>query len=569
MLHAFHGNEKRGGMPQNIACQELRDVCWSLGTAFPAPFTAERIGAVMVRPRFYFLHWHIPQESIDRLRAAQGDAFGGSRLVIRIYDVTDIIFNGFNAHRWFDITVNSPTGSYYAVIDWPGRNMLLEAGFRLVNNTFCPCVRSPVIYVERHNAAGAFCTDALFVGPAYSRVFKVSDIFSLPLFEEMGSSISEAPDPSVAVVVLRLPHYQVGRDPLALSAMRVSSRCRVMKSRMQLFSPQIVTDGNAAELIRGAGELAPLVVDRIRCKHARAPFSLIHCHEWYSSIIACEAACRLGVPLVLTLHSTERQRSGSPELSQNSLLVVEKEKEAIANAEYVVVPSEDAFESVVRDYGTPSSKVVIIPDVLFQKGEAARSSEDIKRGLGLNQHAPLVLFAGEVSYAAGADLLLDAAGGLIAERGAVNFVFVGEGPLKRDLENRARARGNGELCRFFGHASSDVFNMLLQACSFVAQPARARQDESVARLALAGGKPVLTTHQAGISCVSHGHNGLVAYDNPGSIAWGLKEMFNRPLFMFPGRRGAAPGQQTFDSVAARYFMLYYKVLHEVKEPAHG
>lgn len=48
-------------------------------------------------------------------------------------------------------------------------------------------------------------------------------------------------------------------------------------------------------------------------------------------------------------------------------------------------------------------------------------------------------------------------------------------------------------------------------------------------MAIDHGKPVLTTHQAGTHCVAHGQNGLVAYDNPGSIVWGIQELLGNPL----------------------------------------
>ena len=89
--------------------------------------------------------------------------------------------------------------------------------------------------------------------------------------------------------------------------------------------------------------------------------------------------------------------------------------------------------------------------------------------------------------------------------------------------------GIGHRCRFYGNVFKDFFDELLLVSDFVVIPARTWQDDNLARLAIANGKPVLTTHQSGIHCVSHGENGLVTYDNTNSIIWGLNELLSNPL----------------------------------------
>ena len=107
---------------------------------------------------------------------------------------------------------------------------------------------------------------------------------------------------------------------------------------------------------------------------------------------------------------------------------------------------------------------------------------------------------------------------------AVRLVLVGEGPLRAELESRAQHGGFAHACRFLGDLPAEAFAELFAACDAVAIPARGAQNPMLAEHGLSAGKPVLTTHQAGLSCVRHGENGLVAYDNPGSVVWGLREL---------------------------------------------
>jgi uncharacterized protein len=66
-------------------------------------------------------------------------------LVLRIYDVTDIIFNGSNAHDYFEFYI--PENKTYWVIKGiqANRNYLTEIGYRLNDQRFFPILRSNTI----------------------------------------------------------------------------------------------------------------------------------------------------------------------------------------------------------------------------------------------------------------------------------------------------------------------------------------------------------------------------------------------------------------------------------------
>ena len=54
-------------------------------------------------------------------------------------------------------------------------------------------------------------------------------------------------------------------------------------------------------------------------------------------------------------------------------------------------------------------------------------------------------------------------------------------------------------------------------------PSRYRmpQDDAVVDLARRAGRPVVTTHGGPAHLVRHEENGLITYDNPGSMVWAL------------------------------------------------
>jgi glycosyltransferase involved in cell wall biosynthesis len=87
-------------------------------------------------------------------------------------------------------------------------------------------------------------------------------------------------------------------------------------------------------------------------------------------------------------------------------------------------------------------------------------------------------------------------------------------------------------------------------------------------MAIDFGRPVLTTHQAGLGCVVHGENGLVTFDNPGSIVWGIQELLSNPLrggMLRLVAKKRASGSPSAGHIAAQHYMYYENVLDFKKD----
>ena len=100
---AKSGNRKGNDeIPQGA----LRDLCWSVGTHFPSSLNQEGIVFLAVNPHLGFIQWHINEVSAGQLNELNNKEFDhGSKLVVRIYDITDVIFNGFNARSQYDVNI--------------------------------------------------------------------------------------------------------------------------------------------------------------------------------------------------------------------------------------------------------------------------------------------------------------------------------------------------------------------------------------------------------------------------------------------------------------------------------
>ncbi len=568
-------NERTGGALPSV--DRLREVCWELGTRFPSPFTNDHVVFSVVHPRLGYLHWHMRDASVERLKAERGDAFHGAVPVVRVYDVTDILFDGFNAHAFLDLDAGALSGKHYLPIHDLERVLLAEAGFRLRDGGFHALARSSPVAFDRDRPSGRFSLEGLYVGRDFQRLFPVENVLDAPVYERLNLEV-EAPHRE-GPLSLALVH--AGLDPVAELGGRVRPLVDRLEEKLAPFGVRArrfgPADGQpgldpAMPLGDRVERLGDVLFKEIADSHRTAPIDLVHCHDWHSVPAGVRAATELELPLVLTVHSTEHERSRGTGYEHEADAARRWEGAGLEAARLVVAPHSSTRHQLMALYGAPSEKVLLIPDVFEDPQVDLPDPGQRKRDLGLDPDRPLVLFSGEVSHAAGADLLMDAVVTVCKEDAAVQFVLVGEGPLKAELEGRAWQAGIGHRCRFVGGLSADAFEGILMACDFVVIPARTWQDEGLAQMAKAYGKPVLTTHQSHIHCIAHGQNGLVTYDNPGSIIWGIRELMANPLTGNMLRllaRQKAGHTQSVESIAAEHYAAYERLLLDAMGGAVG
>jgi glycosyltransferase involved in cell wall biosynthesis len=552
---------------KKTSCRErLREIIWDIGQKYPIPQQRDSVELLMVNPRLGHVTWHVPEESAVAARQRSRGAFSDAPLVVRIYDVTDIIFDGSNAHMSFDLDVGKLSGNYYFKVDRQGRNYLAETGLRNAQGDFFPLSRSNTAFFDLDKPSGNYRARGLFVGGLPKKIFEVENIFHAPVYERMNRELAycrRAHPLSVATVFLGIGNGTVTDDPLTNFIEKLSTVSGKFLSSNRLFRSGL----------KEPGRLSADVLEEVRDEQRRRPFHIIHCHDWYSSAVGLSVTREFGIPMVLTLHSTEHERSPGDAISSLSRDICRRERESAAAAGLVIVPHSSTRQLVIAHYEVPPQKVIVVPDVMDENhSDPVRSAADVRSWFGLNRNAPTVLFAGEISHAAGADLLVEALSTVCRNHRSAQFIVAGDGPLRGELEMRVQHMGIGSRCRFLGDMSKEAFDAVLAASDFVVIPARTWQDEGLARTAIARGLPVLTTHQAGIKCIVHGENGLVTFDNPGSVVWGIQEMLHNPLsgsmlrFVTRKKAGETP---SVEIVAAQHYMYYEMLMNSKDENEDG
>src|SRR5882672_5626960 len=86
-------------------------------------------------------------------------------------------------------------------------------------------------------------------------------------------------------------------------------------------------------------------------------FDVIHAHDWLTFRAALRAKQQTGLPLVIHLHSIERDRAGG---QAGNPLVREIESLALLMADRIVAVSQHTKDMIVEDYDIPANKIEVI-----------------------------------------------------------------------------------------------------------------------------------------------------------------------------------------------------------------
>ena len=154
-----------------------------------------------------------------------------------------------------------------------------------------------------------------------------------------------------------------------------------------------------------------------------------------------------GVPLVLEVNALLAEEEAQWRGLHLVDLAVEREREALRAATRVVTVS-DEWATRVREVAGPQAPVVTVPngvDAALFVGPVDRAA--VRARYGLPQATPLAIFTGALRPWHGVDIAVDALAHLPAE---VELAIVGDGPLRPELEARARDLGIEERIHFVG-----------------------------------------------------------------------------------------------------------------------
>jgi hypothetical protein len=108
----------------------------------PWGYGRDRLTAMVVDPNRLYLYWELTDPSLDKARQSLGAGAKDAWVNLRIYDVTGRIFDGTNAHGYFDIKVDRSDRQWFLHVGKPASTHVAEIGLKSLEGYFVKIVRS-------------------------------------------------------------------------------------------------------------------------------------------------------------------------------------------------------------------------------------------------------------------------------------------------------------------------------------------------------------------------------------------------------------------------------------------
>jgi len=140
--------------------------------------TIERLPSELAvsESKLWWIHayWEIADSTWTRLRQEFSTDFErGFKRVLRVYDISHIIFTGNNAHRFYDIEITQEANNWYIDTQGPGRSWCVDFGILLSDGRFITVVRSNTVSTPL--AGPSWITDEEWMSPEdmFARLYRM------------------------------------------------------------------------------------------------------------------------------------------------------------------------------------------------------------------------------------------------------------------------------------------------------------------------------------------------------------------------------------------------------------
>jgi glycosyltransferase involved in cell wall biosynthesis len=286
------------------------------------------------------------------------------------------------------------------------------------------------------------------------------------------------------------------------------------RKRFRLF---LVCPGEVAELL--AGDLPPDVtllrltlrsprqvheMVRLGAFLRRQRIAVLHSHLFYASLFASPVARVCGVPVIVeTPHINEFWRRG-----WKARYFVDRMVGRCVDRYIAVSHANARYLTGVK--GLPANKVEVVQNGCDLRRFAGMPSVGpARQALGFAPQDQVLLIVGRLEPQKGHAVMLQALAALHREFPRVRLACVGEGALRAQLEEQARALGCQDIVRFAGYQRNIA--EWLSAADVVVLPSLFEGLPLVAIEALAAGRPMVATAVDGTpEVVIDGQTGLTA-----------------------------------------------------------
>jgi glycosyltransferase involved in cell wall biosynthesis len=221
-------------------------------------------------------------------------------------------------------------------------------------------------------------------------------------------------------------------------------------------------------------------------KASRTRYGLVHCHDWLTISAGMMAKSALGIPLVLTMHSTEYDRNPIP-----WSWISDIEALGVKTADRTIAVSGKMKDSLVGKFGADPDRVRVVYNGIdvakYRKKDSCVRKEK------------LVLFLGRLTHQKGPEQFLRAAKKVYQHNRDVRFLVVGEGGLLPRLISLSIELGIADRVSFWGFVPEHEKRAIYSICDAYVMPSVSEPFGISALEAMASGTPCIISKNSGVS----------------------------------------------------------------------
>jgi len=211
-------------------------------------------------------------------------------------------------------------------------------------------------------------------------------------------------------------------------------------------------------------------------------YDAIHCHDWLTMKAGVTLKHKTGTPLVLTVHSTEYDRSGW--LYPNQWFI-DIEKEGMENADRIIAVSHFTKRVITEKYGINPDKISVVHNAVYPIQEGHKKE--------------IVLFLGRLTIQKGTEFFLRAAQKVKDYEPDTRFIVAGSGDMLPKLISQAIDLGISDKTIFTGRLTDEEVKHLYGISSVYVMPSVSEPFGITALEAISAGTPTIASKTAGFS----------------------------------------------------------------------
>lgn len=281
---------------------------------------------------------------------------------------------------------------------------------------------------------------------------------------------------------------------------------------------------------------------------------VVHAHDWLVAWAGDTLKTLWGVPLVATIHATERGRHGGHVPPGMPAAINAVEWWLTYQAREVIACSKFMVREVVGGFELPAEKVHLVPNGV----DPARWQLD---PVNAPAREPLVVAWGRVQYEKGFQVLVRAIAELRHQVPGARCVIAGRGSYLPELQTQVDVEGVGDIVDLAGFVADDELHDILSRAGCVIIPSLYEPFGIVALEGMAAGAPTIVARTGGLAEIVDGTGAGLLFEpgNHHDLAARIHEVLTDPALAASMTATAAQlitDHYSWDAIAASTAEVY-------------